>query len=45
MGNVTNDEKFTTNEGLNDCIDTCCSKNGIDKSVLLEWKDNKSFVQ
>ena len=30
--------KSTKIEGLNDCIDTRCSKYGIDKSVLMEWK-------
>ena len=23
---------------LNDCIDTLCSKHGMNKSVLMEWK-------
>ena len=31
--------KSTITEGLNDCIDTWCSKHGINKSVLMEWKD------
>ena len=24
---------------LKNCIDTWCSKHGIDKSILAEWKD------
>ena len=31
--------KSTIIKGLNDCIDTWCSKHGIDKSLLMEWKD------
>ena len=25
-------------EGLNDCIETPCNKNGTDKYILKEWK-------
>ena len=25
-------------ESLSDCIDTCCNKHGIDKSIFTEWK-------
>ena len=40
-------------EGLNECIDTWCSKHGINKSLHMEWKGNvinrliknKHFVQ
>ena len=32
--------KSTIIEGLSDCIDTRCNENGIDKSVLLQWKVN-----
>ena len=31
--------KFTIIEGLNDCIDTWCSKHSIDKPVLVESKE------
>ena len=31
--------EFTIIEGLNDCIDTWCSKHGIDKPVLIESKE------
>ena len=31
--------KFTITEGLNDCIDTWCSKHSIEKPVLIESKE------
>ena len=31
--------KSTITEGLSESVDTWCSKHGIDKSVLKEWKD------
>ena len=30
--------KSTLTEGINDCIDTSCSKDDIDRSVLIDWK-------
>ena len=32
-------DKSTTIDRLNNCTDTWCSKHGIDKSVLIEWKN------